>query len=136
MHLTQEMIDRYFQVMAEIRPQKMETPECDHRFVKVERGPFPNSVMELGDYGRVHFRRQKPDRTEEVRKVFRYMMGRLSIPLNNIDYLISIYDKHQSLRFHMRNLCVGIIYHWIQDTVHKVSLSVSKKCKGHEGDDC
>ena len=32
MHLTQEMIDRYFQVMAEIRPQKMETPECDHRF--------------------------------------------------------------------------------------------------------
>ena len=83
-------------------------------FGEPKRGKLPNGqeyekIYESGfdDYERAQFGSRKPDKTKEVRDVFREMLSSLSLWLDHVDELALIYDKHDLVKCRTRSLCAA-----------------------------
>ena len=112
---------------ARLRPPTMCVNDSDHEFTKIHnevyvwckrcnelRGPFPTFEFGFDDYERTQSRSGKPDKTKEVRDVFRQMLLSLLLSLDHVDELAFVYDKHDLVKCRTRSLCAAILYQWMQ----------------------
>ena len=79
----------------------------------------------------VQLGKEKPDKTKEVRDVFREMLLSLSLSSDYVDELAFIYDRHDLVKCRTRSLCAAILFQWMNS---KIPIGeFSKKCGVSKG---